>query len=779
MSYQPTAIIYLAAPTGKRLAIVGLNGDWATHQGSFELIQEMDSGFGIFMGTIPIPSYNSPFKFVQLESDGTMKYEGENPSDNRNDELLPDAMYFFVFQPRKDGFLKKAGKAIAEAFGMGKPEIRQKILAEFIKLAFNRALKEASFDWDATIDIMRDCLKKLNRLKCKELLDCFRKFVVDCLQRPEFQGNFDPLLLLIIGSYLTGSTFPDVLKEFLLIYAVPFSLYLYHFKDLKRNNDIFANALETLAAMGGPNYYWIYFHIDRSKKIIKENPKGVREALIQTMRDIPVVFFSKQETITGVIFYLLRFNDIDDIYDRLFTFLQDKPDYKRMINGLFFKALLERKRTVDEATRIICSKFLIEVETFKSADDGSLKVFFEILFDRELSDVVKLANNSPDHLIRFVKPVVQTTILKKMEGLTQFKYDDYHYFAQLDTSKQVHFRQAFRMIDEVCIRMSKEHVRSGDFQNVPCLKLILRSLAEMDPSVPFLERPSLVDLQNAVNKMPRRFFQNLHTVLKSTTLPDKNLKAHRKGETKNTVERIEGHLDVMEDIVVKIKNRRIALNEITCLDDVQVVDYLKYLDIGEREMEDIGQQVEELKKRQNIYGGLYNKFGRYNCLEYKEHCCIGLSLYLLLVIRLNKVGDEIQILEPKEWKTYLNDIDIDQSVLLLQNAINLPTPLTRVEAEWLEKVQDCTSFMEMVWYPSVERTPKTPFVRDNLSSFINYCAAHWLQMAQRVIEGSVPFLEMEKILRLQPDHIPLARHHLQQERPVELVFESYRDFKIL
>jgi len=615
---QLTATVYLAAPTGKRIAVTGSSGGWKNPQGSFRQLQEFDSGFGIFQGVIPIPPvWKSSFKFVQVESDGSIKYEGDTHYDNRDDELLPDAMYFFIYKPSKKTTGEKLVEGAKKVFGYGKTETTQKVLALFLDLAFNRALEQASSDWDTAIDIIKDCLEKLQRLKCTELRDSLRKFVSDRLQLPELLINFDHLFLLIVGAHLVGGTFPTVLQEFLMVQSVPFSLYLHQFKNLRRNGDFLFKVLETLA-LQGPDYCWIVFRLNRHNDMTRNNPKAVTDALIKIMRVFPEALLSKEAIASRVASYLFHFNDVDDIYDRLLPVLREKPDYKNLMDRLLLGALVEHERTVDEATRILRSRFVLELLLLKpdeSPDEESLKNFFLKLFNRKSSDVVMLATFSPERLLPFVRPIVESTIQKKMQGLSHFNRDDYQYFAQLDSSKLVEFPETQKRIDETCMRMSKEHVRLGNFQNVPSLKLILRSLAEMgDHQVPFLERPSFVDLQKAVTKLPRKYFQNLHTALKSTSLKDKNLKNHRKGETKDMVDRMERHIDVMEEILVKVRTKRIALNEITCLQDLHVSDYLKYLGIADGMLTDIRKQVEELKKRQKIYGGLYNKFARYSFL---------------------------------------------------------------------------------------------------------------------------------------------------------------------
>lgn len=144
----------------------------------------------------------------------------------------------------------------------------------------------------------------------------------------------------------------------------------------------------------------------------------------------------------------------------------------------------------------------------------------------------------------------------------------------------------------------------------------------------------------------------------------------------------------------------------------------------------------------------------------------------------NEAVEPIQVLDPKDWTTYLIIIN-DQSDLLLPYALSLPTPIFSLEADWLNKVKDCPLFLDVIWYSSVRRAPNTPLGRSDLSSLIQNCAVRWKDLAQRVNDGSVPFVEMEKVVRLQPDAQLLAQAHLHYDPSFPTVDKSYRDFKIL
>lgn len=147
-----------------------------------------------------------------------------------------------------------------------------------------------------------------------------------------------------------------------------------------------------------------------------------------------------------------------------------------------------------------------------------------------------------------------------------------------------------------------------------------------------------------------------------------------------------------------------------------------------------------------------------------------------------KAVEPIQVLEPKEWEKYLKKIDVGQSAKMLQNAMVISMPIRSVESVWLSKVKDCPLFLEMVWYPSVEKAPSTPIVKGDLLPFIQDCAARWLvaiDLDRRVADGTISFQDMEKVIRLQQKGKFLAQAHLPHIKPIQLVNESYRDFEIL
>lgn len=617
----PTATVYLAAPTGKKLAIAvrdeSLQG-WNKPQGYFTLFKDIETGYGVFKGVVPIHLNSfTAFRFVQLDScDQIVRYEGDADRDDHFDELLPDGMYFFIFKESKGGLLNQGKQFLAEKFRF-RAKTEKKILTEFLKISFKHAIDQIS-SWDSAIDIIKDCQEKLERLKCAELTGCIKKFVSDRLDPSGVQPvNLDRLLLLIIGVHDTiKNNFPKDLKHFLESYAEPFSLYLYQFGNLKRNGDLILQVFESIGVQGGPGYSWIpfCFHFPDCNNI-RENPKLVGDALIKNMSAMPEALLSKETVTSRVINFLTLHNDLDDINDRLLPIICQKAEYQNLVDRHLLRSVLDQAKTTDESARVLRSRFLKRISDGPVTDEESLKAFFSDLFNKKPSDVIKLASLSrewPESVLNFVKPIVETMINKKVQMPTlQLNNDDYQYFALLDSSMLVDFPEALRKIDEICMKMSKDHVRFGYFQNVPSLKLILRCLAEMDYPVLFLEQSSFEDLQKIVNTLPQNFLQNLDKTLKNPALFDRNLNIHKNGETKNMARRVEKHSDMITEILEKVRRRSIPLVEIKRLQDPKVMDYLKYLGIENKIMLDIQRQVEELKQRHKLYGDLYTQFSWY------------------------------------------------------------------------------------------------------------------------------------------------------------------------
>jgi len=636
---EDTATVYLAVANKSKykLAVVGESRGWGNPKGSFEIISEStpECSLAIFKGTIPIPFYTpSAFKFVQLSN--KIKYEGDGRKDDRRDELLPNSTHFFIFKERPKQVTKKVKQLIQRGPIYREYEIRL-IIIKFLNIAFNLAsLEKEKSDWDTAFDVLKDCLEKIQVLgKRNELHDCLRQFITDSLEWDNpARLALDNLLLMILSANLTQIALPGQLIDNLLIQGSAFSLYLYDFPKLKRNEDIYAKVLESLISFqSSPNaadYYWIPFLFNRQNQLTSyANLNEVQNALIKAIVVNPDPFLFKQYTAARVGTFLLYSRDIDDIYSR-FEPLINKPKnlhHKRTIENAFLISLMKSKRNADDWKKILCSRFLekinqgeldnnpdINPEIYQKSESGyiSLKIFFESLFSQELPLLVELACSTPAHLLGSVKPVVEFCAQTKIEELFKnFKQVDYERFSMLESTKLDNFPDTKKKIEDKCICISNDYARKGLFQNIPSLKFILQSLADMG-NVPFLEQPSYVDLQRAMQILPLNFLKNLHIVIlgKSPDLGD--LKQYRNGKTRDVVDKIKRHIELIKKMIVNVRNYSVPLSQAASLQDPRVANYLIHFGLEEKVLMDIRIQIETLRSRSKLYRDLFNTFGWYS-----------------------------------------------------------------------------------------------------------------------------------------------------------------------
>jgi len=613
-----TTTIYLAAPTGCRLAFTGEDVDWRNSQASFETVKDINPDTGIFRGTVPVPfRLGSPFKFVLVDPNGTIKYE-----DDRNDELLPDSTYFFVVKSIRDAHsqiaLQNATEGEEKVVQRNQPkEMHQKILVEFLHIAFDVAIGKVSLNWDSTLDVLSDYLQKLRSLQSDEaqFRGSFSKFVDGRLQFSELPINCDHIVLLVAGAYLTNCTFTKTFKDILMKNAASFSRYLSELlPNVQQNQGLVFKLMETLIDQGGADFYWIPFHFKQECSTLKDVPlKEVCNALINTMQVSPELLLEKETIASQVTRFLLKCGDLDDIYDRLRPLFVKTPRYKTLMDGLLLIALMDHEKNVpvDSLIQLLCSGYLKELCEQESRDNDSpssnkdaLKTFFSSLFKwKSFTEIIQLACSTPNYLMKFVIPFVELSFKKKIESLS---YEDYKYFADSEPTLIAKFPEIHKNIVSTFLRMLSKDLDTGSFENIRNVDLVLRGLAKRLDTIPFLERSSLISLQKSIHAMPRHFFKNLHICVKG-----KILKAQRKGATEDVVEAVERHIKLVDEIVVSVKSQLILLKDVANLLDPQVVDYLKHAGLKERVLKDLRQQVEELKKRYELYSGVYKKLARY------------------------------------------------------------------------------------------------------------------------------------------------------------------------
>ncbi len=120
------------------------------------------------------------------------------------------------------------------------------------------------------------------------------------------------------------------------------------------------------------------------------------------------------------------------------------------------------------------------------------------------------------------------------------------------------------------LQTTREHLKCGSFQSVPSMELALIGLAERE-DIPFLEQTNVTNLQRAMSRLPRNFFQNLNSFLNASRMTVREtLNPYRRGATEEVVDRLEIHFGLMEEILTKVKNQRVPLNESSSLTECQL-----------------------------------------------------------------------------------------------------------------------------------------------------------------------------------------------------------------
>ena len=436
-----------------------------------------------------------------------------------------------------------------------------------------------SLEWDRAFDFLVDSLQKIRKTTGACSSDGFRQFLNEWVEKPELQVNFDLLVLLIIGA-CTMNIYSPKLKEVLELKSKEFSIYLHNFINnvkFKRQQD-FNGILESIAIRAGSEFWWLLFRINRHSEVIKRyQHKEMFQSIIKILEESPEVLLDNLESATRVVDFLIQWNNIDELYYHLRPFLTASTNYKQLFDRLLLQQFVIHKTGMDDLRRILRSDFMKDAhQTFLPKETARLdgeenngKIQFDesmkSIFNQSISNVIKLACCTPIYMLPVVVPVVEAIVCQKLKAISNFNKEDYKYFAELDEGSLKNFPQAKQQIESQVMEMAAKHVKLGFFHDVPSLKLILLGLAHKG-DIPLLERPNIADLQNAMGKLPRKFFQNLHFVLKKPgTCVDKILKPFRKGETKDIVEKLENHFDQLDEILNKVQSRSIPLIDFAVL----------------------------------------------------------------------------------------------------------------------------------------------------------------------------------------------------------------------
>lgn len=577
-----TATVYLAAPLleNHTLAVTGENallGKWKTPKGSFKEISKISNDIYIFEGLVPIPSQpGTPFKFVQVDSNGKISYEGQGHHDNRNDELLPGSINFFIFKikPNKS-FIGKFVDGVSKFFLLSEGGA-EKITAEFYHITFNHVLKHLMADWDSALEFVQESMEKIRQtVKGNKNNDGFRIFLNQQILHRETKITCDELFILITGVLQIG-VYSQNLKDLLNNKSRDFSLYLHEFRNFKRRKSDFQLLLGKLAQEAGPNFWWILFRLDNTEERLKSFGRNkMSETILKTLQVIPQVLLDDPRVASKVMDYLVKCNDVDGLYANFLPVFDENANYQPLLEELLLEKLLLHKTDYGECKALLNSDFLKKEITSCLPNDSTnqrlstkntlLEELICGVFNQKLSNIVRLASSTPDYLLPTIVRIVESGVKAKLLATTNLSREDYRYFAQLEDRLLDPFPETKKGIHEKLMTTTREHMKSGSFQSIPSEKLILLALSERT-DIPFLDRPKIVDLKKSINRLPTKFFHNLYAALKKPTISlEKSLKPHRKGETKNVVERLENHFDHLGDILNKAKSLQVPLLEIANL----------------------------------------------------------------------------------------------------------------------------------------------------------------------------------------------------------------------
>ena len=648
-----TATVFLAAPSLKnhKLAITGNDmrlGSWKQPKGNFEQIYQISKDLFIFKGIVPIPSRAGvQFKFVHVneKEESKIEYEGDGPLDNRSQELLPDTWNFFIFKPKSKSMASKFFENLTKL--IYKSETREDIAVEFFNILFTHIMDNLLSDWDSTFEFLDDSLQKVKQAVESQAAAGFRKFLHLWLQKPELQVNFDQLMLLIVGA-CKMDVYTEKIKDVLQPKHKEFSIYLHNFRMKRRRLDL-VDIMKRIATHAGREFTWILFRINRQTEITRSMHQEASESIIQTLQDIPEVLLDYPEVTSRAVECLVRWKNIEDLYRSLRPVFARNAEYQRLLEPILLQKFLNQKSSIEDLFTILRSDLLKKayfLNSIPQLDDeyplqqNHANLFQESIkkiFNQKFPDMIRLACRSPEYMF----PIVENILLEKLKAISTFNKDDYRFFSQLEDGNLNNFPRAKENIEALLLKITLDHLKSGSFQSVPSLKLILIGLAERRDEIPLLERAKIVDLQKATNRLPRKFLQNLHSLLNASGVSvDKTLKPYRKGITKDVVERLETHLDMLEEILSKVQKHAVPLIELSSLhvskhlflifynrfngilfyfiyllQDPQVIDCLKNIGLTEAQQAQLRQNVEELKRRHNLYGALYVRFARLNVIR--------------------------------------------------------------------------------------------------------------------------------------------------------------------
>ena len=551
----------------------------------------------IYRRNVPVPKLEaSDFKFVKSRiKHGSFKVT-DIEEKRKIRSLLPAALNFFVLNMKN-----KIKNEIRRAFY--EQPTKNKIATAFLKFSFKHAIESVAGNREEAFENAHSSILKIrDTIGQNAVIGGFNEFLQQQLQELENNvNNFDSLFLLLVMASEVGDL--NALKNFLIKISNDFATYLHHLIQKSFNpdckNKFIIATIEKVAYSVGSDFYWLFFRINRHEERLQFfNPKNVSNSILGTLQRKPEVLLECQQTAERVVIYLVQSGRtrIDELYPQLIQVMKQQTSNKTQeFNTPFLlQKLLKHKPTeltIENLKYILNSNFLKEAfqksrpnlqnepsnQNQTSKFDESIRNIFK---NKKLLNIVELACNIPDYLFEVAKPVVDDLILKQLQAPEIA--DNRNLLSAMENSSFGRFAQAKQRIENVLLERTKDYLKSGRFQKIGSVKLILLGLTQVefwleneDTNLPerlnlnlcLLKRPEIADLKEIMEKLPPKFIQNLHSALMEPNVTlEKTLKPYRKEKTKNVVDKLLNHFDQLDEILIKVNNLNISLTHITCLE---------------------------------------------------------------------------------------------------------------------------------------------------------------------------------------------------------------------
>jgi hypothetical protein len=563
--------------------------------GEFQSFFEISRDLHIFKGIFPNNVINGGlhFKFVYVNSEDQNKIAHKSRKINRKQKSINDSwiFHFFKLPQRYEGSFNINTKLKESVNELNKTNIKKQIASKFFVILFehiglcDEVLSGITFytvfileikmirscfsyiekEWDDAYESWHESLHQM-KFEEEDTSDGFQDFLNTWIddRTPNLKINFDQLFLLVVGAYFMEVNFEKMRKIFEDVSnSKEFSLYLHKSIQCQLRPEeqyrlaIFNNIVEH----GGRKFLWIFFRLDVLHRLENYANENVTESIIETLKDIPEVLLDDTKCASRVVNYLVRCsNDIDELYGNLRPTFDKHVKYQQLLHPYLLKHFLTHRRTVEDLIKFICSTFMQNMHEMAVGQETNFRETIKPIFDhKKLTDLIQLALDTPDYLLPVVKPVIKSNVSQELEKMATFSSEEYDFFLLKSEKNERfnHFPEAKKKIEDRLLEIAIDHVKMGYFQKVKSVKLIL--LALIQTKIPFHDCSNVRDIKKAMDNVPRKFFQNLYSVLNNLKVPLETLEQYRKGDTRQMVIYLERHFNMLKKLKENIQERKVPL----------------------------------------------------------------------------------------------------------------------------------------------------------------------------------------------------------------------------